>query len=139
MTTGKLTKNFSIAELSSRGDLLMTPEMVEFVQMAQELRDWAAIRFPKHAKEGLIISNCYRTVKHNKGVGGANNSAHLDGRAMDIINIEQAAFWEFRILWEYICEKHNKIGGINFYKWGIHITDFEDKFGNAKFTIRDER
>lgn len=139
MTSGFITKNFSVEEISSRGELHLTPELISFVGIAQELRDWAALRFPRHAKNGLIISNCYRTAKHNKDVGGSTNSAHLDGRAMDITNVQQATFDEFRFMWEFLCSKYNRIGGINYYTWGIHITDYENKFGNKVFQVRDYR
>lgn len=137
--TGRIAKYFTIDEIDSRGDLDVTPEMVDFLHMADDLREWAAFRFPKHAKSGLIISNCYRTEKHNKEVGGDKNSAHLDGRAMDITNVSKETYDEFIAMWKFICLKYNKIGGINLYKWGIHITDYENKFGHKVFQIRDWR
>lgn len=137
--TGNITKNFTVKELASRGELHFTPAMLEFVQMTQELRDWAASVYPSHAKSGLIISNCYRSAKHNKDVGGSSNSAHLDGRAMDITNVKPDTYQTFTTAWQAICSAHGKIGGINYYKWGVHITDYEDKFGNKAFTIRDLR
>ena len=139
MITGRIVPNFRIEEISSRGDLTVTPELVEFLQMAQALREWASSAYPQFAKQGLIISNMYRTEKHNKEVGGSSNSAHLDGRAMDITNVPQELFKDFTVAWQVICSIYGKVGGIGYYRWGIHITDYEDKFGHKTFQIRDYR
>jgi uncharacterized protein YcbK (DUF882 family) len=32
----------------------------------------------------FVITSAYRTIEHNKSVGGAQNSAHLRGHAVDI-------------------------------------------------------
>ena len=137
---GNITRNFRLDELASRGELpTLTPEIITFANMAQELRDWASATFPHHAKNGLILSNWYRSPEHNKSVGGASNSAHLDARAMDITNVKPETFKEFTAVWHSICLRYNKVGGINYYNWGIHITDYEDKFGHKAFVVRDLR
>ena len=71
--------------------------------------------------------------------GSSPNSAHLDGRACDINNIPQSLFDDFTIAWQTICTLHGKIGGVNYYSWGMHFTDYEDKFGHKTFQIRDKR
>ena len=48
----------------------------EFVKKLDELRDWIG--------EPLNITSGFRCVKHNKKVGGSENSAHLKGLAADI-------------------------------------------------------
>jgi uncharacterized protein YcbK (DUF882 family) len=70
-----LTKNFSKAEVSCRccGKTEMQPE---FMAVLQKLRD--IVKFP------LVITSGYRCIKHNKKVGGALTSKHLQGRAVDI-------------------------------------------------------
>lgn len=132
-----ITHDFRYDELASRGELPQrNKDIFTFANMAQELREWAAESYQWHNKDGLILSNWYRTKKHNDDVGGAKNSAHLDARAMDIVNVRQNTFNEFIAAWRVICSKYHKIGGINLYDWGIHITDYEDKFGHKSFIVR---
>lgn len=33
----------------------------------------------------LVVLSCYRTAEHNKRVGGAKDSQHLQGRALDLL------------------------------------------------------
>ena len=138
ITDGRIVRNFSLAEMTNKQandeiKLVLTPEVTEFAQMMQELRDWYG--------KPLEVSSWYRTKKFNarKDVGGSSNSAHLDGRACDIYNIPQSLYKDFTVAWQVICSTHGKIGGVNYYSWGMHFTDFEDKFGNTKFTVRDKR
>lgn len=135
---GRITKNFSLWEMMNKQatestKLVLTPEVAEFAQMMQELRDWYG--------KPLEVSSWYRTKKFNarKDVNGAPNSAHLDGRACDINNIPQSLYKDFTIAWQVICSTHGKIGGVGYYDWGIHFTDYEDKFGNTKFVVRENR
>ncbi len=135
-----ITHDFRYDELASRGELPKRDKNIfTFANMAQELREWAADTFPHHAKNGLILSNWYRTPKHNADVGGDRNSIHLNARAMDITNVRQDTFDAFIAAWRLICKQYNRIGGINFYSWGIHIDDYEDKFGHKVFQVRDLR
>jgi len=138
MIDGRITKNFSLWEMMNKKadestKLVLTPENTEFAQMMQELRDWYG--------KALNVSSWYRTKKFNarKDVNGAPNSAHLDGRACDINNIPQSLYKDFTIAWQVICSTHGKIGGVGYYDWGIHFTDYEDKFGNTKFVVRENR
>ncbi len=145
MTDGRIVKNFSLAEMTNKQakdetKLVLTPEVVEFAQMMQELREWAAKTYPQiFSKQGLIVSSWYRTATFNREIGGSSNSAHLDGRACDINNIPQSLYRDFTIAWQVICSIHDKVGGVNYYSWGMHFTDHEDKFGHKTFQIRDKR
>lgn len=138
MIDGRITKNFSLWEMMNKEadestKLVLTPENTEFLHMMQELRNWYG--------KPMEVSSWYRTKKFNarKDVNGSPNSAHLDGRACDIYNIPQSLYKDFTIAWQVICSNHGKIGGVNYYAWGMHFTDYEDKFGNTKFTVRDKR
>lgn len=136
-TTGWMVKNFSLAEMTNKQSkdeikLVLTPEVTEFAHMMQELRDWYG--------KPLEVSSWYRTKNFNKGLKGSSpTSAHLDGRACDINNIPQNLYHDFTIAWQVICSIHDKVGGVNYYSWGMHFTDFENKFGNKVFQIRDKR
>lgn len=136
MIDGRITKNFSLWEMMNKEadestKLVLTPENTEFTQMMQELREWYG--------KPLEVSSWYRTPASNEKVGGDSKSAHLDGRACDINNIPQNLYKDFTTAWQVICSIHGKIGGVNYYDWGMHFTDYEDKFGNTKFVIRENR
>lgn len=60
ITDGRIVKNFSLAEMTNKQakdeiKLVATPEVIEFAQMMQELRDWASSRHPMFARQGLIV------------------------------------------------------------------------------------
>lgn len=136
MIDGRITKNFTLSEMmnnESNDDikLVITPEVVEHAQMMQELREWYG--------KPLNVSSWYRTSTFNKSVGGDTNSIHLDGRATDINNIPESLYHDFTIAWQVICSIHNKIGGVNYYDWGMHFDSYEDKFGYKTFQTREYR
>lgn len=136
MIDGRIVPNFSLKEMSNNEakdepKLVITPELVEHAQMMQELRDWYG--------RPLEVSSWYRTPGFNRLVGGASNSAHLDGRATDIDNIPPAWFERFITAWQVICANHKKVGGIELYSWGMHFDSFSDKFGFKSFRLVDNR
>jgi zinc D-Ala-D-Ala carboxypeptidase len=77
--------NFSPAEIACRGtgQLKLHPEAMDKLQA---LRD--------RLGKPLIIRSAYRSPKHNRAVGGAKASKHMDGTAFDIAmaNHDPAAF-----------------------------------------------
>ena len=133
---GNITKNFTLDEMCNKDakesvKLILTPESVEHAQMMQELRDWA--------ERALNVSSWHRTPTYNKSCGGASNSAHLDARATDINNIKESEYHDFTIAWQTICKAHSKIGGVCYYKWGMHFDSHSDKFGCTTFRVQDYR
>ena len=133
---GKVTKNFSLAEIANKQakestKLNLTYKMVEHAQMMQELRNWYG--------KALEVSSWYRTKTFNQSCGGDENSAHLDGLATDINNIPEELYDKFAVAWETICSAHGKIGGVNEYDWGMHFCSDEGRFGYKTFQIRDYR
>ncbi len=78
-------KNFSPAEIACRGtgQLKLHPEALDKLQV---LRD--------RLGKPLIIRSAYRSPEHNRAVGGAPRSKHMDGAAFDIAmaNHDPAAF-----------------------------------------------
>ena len=136
ITDGRIVPNFSLKEMTNtvakdEVKLVLSPAVVEHAQMMQELRDWYG--------KPLEVSSWYRTPAFNRLVGGASNSAHLDGRATDINNIPQELFPAFITAWQVICSRHNKIGGCELYSWGMHFDSFSDKFGATAFRLKDNR
>ncbi len=78
-------KNFSPAEIACRGtgQLKLHPEALDKLQA---LRD--------RLGKPLIVRSAYRSPEHNRNVGGAQRSKHMDGTAFDIAmtNHDPAAF-----------------------------------------------
>jgi hypothetical protein len=114
---------------------------MEHAVMMNELRIWAVATYPKIFKDGLSASSWYRDPEYNAlpSVGGDENSIHLDARATDIDNIPENLYHDFTIAWQVICLLHGKVGGVNYYEWGMHFDSYEDKFGHKTFQIRDYR
>lgn len=127
MQKGRIVKSFTLKEMNCTDDDL-TPEITIFAQMVQEFRDWY--------NTPIKVNSWKRNIAENKKCGGSKNSAHLDGRALDArLIITDTGISK----WQDICLKFGKIGGINRYKTWTHFTDYEDKFGNKSFVIRDYR
>ncbi|MBC7320690.1 DUF882 domain-containing protein [bacterium] len=72
----KLTENFNLREFSCKccGAVKIDSELVQRLQI---LRD--------RIKRPIIITSGYRCPKHNKEVGGNDNSYHTKGLAVDIV------------------------------------------------------
>ena len=66
----------------------------------------------------LYIVSGYRSEKHNKAVGGAKNSYHLKGRAVDISWRMLDARQKRRLVTEAL---HLGFGGFGFYSTFIHL------------------
>lgn len=124
----RLVENFTFKEMNITSLKQLNPEIVEFSQMVQKLRDYL--------NKPINVNSWLRSTRHNKRVGGSSNSIHLDGRAVDIANTDYITVTN---AWRAICRHHDKIGGINYYSTFIHIDNYEDKFGYNKFVIRDYR
>jgi zinc D-Ala-D-Ala carboxypeptidase len=84
--------NFSPAEIACRGtgQLKLHPEALDKLQA---LRD--------RLGKPLIVRSAYRSPEHNRAVGGAPRSKHMDGTAFDIAmsNHDPAAFEAARGRW----------------------------------------
>ena len=73
---GDLTRNFSLKEFACPYSDV-TPINMELVYVLQDLRTVMG--------DQVIITSGYRTVEHNKKVGGAKGSFHLLGMAADLV------------------------------------------------------
>lgn len=135
----QVQKNFKLKEVANNlakeaVKIVFTPEWFEFMGMVQELRT-------AYNKPFDVTSN-YRTRTFNASCGGASNSLHLYGLAIDIrmTKLTSAQRDLIKAHWKKICEAHGHIGGINWYTNGFHLSYDEGRFFGAKeFVVRDYR
>lgn len=66
----------------------------------------------------ITVMSAYRTPEHNKAVGGAKDSMHLYGLALDLHTPAGATHAE---LIEAASEVLGDRGGLFIYKWGVHV------------------
>lgn len=113
----KLTKNFNRIEFDSK-DGTPVPESLmenigELAEQLQILRD--EIGVPIH-----IISG-YRTPRHNKAIGGAKFSQHLQAKAADCVVKSLTPAQLKKIVERLIKENKLWFGGIGLYKTFLHL------------------
>lgn len=103
----KISEHFKLSEFESADtkEVKLDPELIEKLEKLRQ-----------RIGQPLIINSGYRTPEHNKAVGGAENSLHVEGKAADIRKVKGLTIDEMGILAE-------KIGfvGIGLYTWGIHV------------------
>lgn len=88
----------------------------------QAIRDWSG--------QPMRVTSTYRTEAHNTAVGGASNSMHLYGRAIDAQWISNNEFWVEAFRNEMKCRGPLYdiliglgIRGLGFYNTFLHIDD----------------
>jgi uncharacterized protein YcbK (DUF882 family) len=76
----------------------------------------------RHALGGdpIIIGSAYRTAPWNRKCGGSQRSQHLYGRALDCYPPAAMFLTEFREKAKTFALADERIGGIGFYRWGVH-------------------
>ena len=115
---GNLTKNFSLSEFNCR-DENNTPvpdelyaNVKKLAEQLQVLRDYLGV--PIHINSG------YRTMAHNKVIGGEKNSYHLKGMAADI-TVRDLTSSKVNFAIDYLIgEKRMKQGGLGHYVGFTH-------------------
>lgn len=82
-----------------------------FLEKLVRLRDRCGFAF--------VLNSTYRSPSKNKRVGGAQNSMHVQGRAVDIMCISGAARWE-------IVRHATEMGlSVGIMERAIHVDDRE--------------
>lgn len=127
-----LTRNISLEELTTSQTATRlkinntpTPEIIENLKVVaaqvQKVRD--------HFGKPLIISSGYRSEKLNSAIGGARNSQHTKGEAIDIQSTNgytNADIFNYiknnldfdQLIWEYGTRKEPKWVHISYKKSG---------------------
>ena len=76
MNNIQISKNFKLKEFQCKDGSQLVKIDSELLQKLQQLRDLIG--------KPIIINSGYRTESYNKKVGGAKNSYHMQGKAVDI-------------------------------------------------------
>ncbi len=68
----------------------------------------------------ITILSAYRTPEHNRKVGGARNSQHVEGRALDL---KPPKTWSVKSFYELIRRYAPELGihGLGRYKTFVHV------------------
>ena len=84
----RLSANFQLSEFVRPGDPAPTPQQLGCLKAL-------AIELEKARKQlggkPITITSGLRTVDHNREVGGAKNSYHLTGQAVDLVVLGRSA------------------------------------------------
>jgi len=111
-----LTKNFSKLEFDCKCGCEMPKKVLDNVQklasQLQVLRDEVGV--------SIKINSAYRCPKHNKSIGGVNNSQHILGKASDVVIIGFEPSKTFELISELIHKGDMLEGGLGKYKTFTH-------------------
>lgn len=102
----KISENFKLYEFECKGSGLVKLDPV-LLSKLQALRT--------RLGKPIVITSGYRSVEHNKKVGGSPNSQHLLGKAADI---QVSGMTPAQVAAE--AEKIG-FGGIGIYKTFVHV------------------
>ena len=87
----------------------------ETVELFERIRRRCSERIGRDCP--LKVNSGVRCAVHNLRVGGAPDSEHLTGRALDLRCPDSLSLPEF---W-CICEEEVAVGGFGAYPWGAHV------------------
>ena len=105
----ELSKNFKVKEFacSDKSDpIFIAPKLVTILQ-----------KIRTHFGKPVKITSAYRTVEHNKSVGGVKDSQHLYGMAADI----KITGVSPKDIAAYVEKLMPKTGGIGIYDTFVHM------------------
>jgi uncharacterized protein YcbK (DUF882 family) len=109
----KVSEHFYLSEFQSRDtkEVKIHPDLIVKLE---ELRKLVCDHFGRDVP--LIINSGYRTPEHNKAVGGAENSQHLYGTAVDVRVPKGLTVEAFAAMAESVG-----FDGIGLYHGRIHV------------------
>ena len=108
----KLSENFCVKEFACKDGSDTIKIDLDLIPLIQ--------RFRNYVEAGVYFNSAYRTPSYNKKVGGATNSYHVKGQALDIPFLNSYKYLTSR---EKMCAFFNTLGvkGIIIYPTFIHV------------------
>lgn len=106
----KLTNNFTVKEFACQdgSDPVVVHVLIPII--CQAVRNWFGYPFAPNS--------AYRTVTHNKSVGGASGSFHVYGKAVDI---PVANGVKPKELYDFLDKLLGNSCELGLYSWGVHV------------------
>ena len=125
----QITKNFNLSEFASH-DGAPTPAKVlenlkELAANLQVLRDYL--------QTSITITSGYRSPAHNKKVGGAKFSQHVEGKAADIKCSKYTPEQVLAAVEKLIAEGKVNFMGVGIYNTWLHVDTRQTK---ARWDLR---
>ena len=112
----KLSKNFNLEEFACKDGTQVPKRYLEncreLAENLQVLRDSFGIP--------LVVLSGYRTVKHNKKIGGAPASFHLTASAVDMKADNLPTYKIYMRIIKLMAEGKMKKGGLKCYPTWVH-------------------
>lgn len=118
MAAGMVSAHLSWSELACR-DRLRTPYPLDYRADPSRLPALAVAFEALRAAVGLplVVLSAYRTPAHNRAVGGAKDSQHVQGRALDLLPPKG---WTPTAL-AAVARELPQIRGVGLYGTFVHI------------------
>lgn len=115
----KLSENFCVKEFACKDGSNTIKIDLDLIPLIQ--------RFRNYVETGVYFNSAYRTPSYNKKVGGATNSYHVKGQALDIPFLNSYKYLTSR---EKMCAFFNTLGvkGIIIYPTFIHVDTRTTKY-----------
>lgn len=112
----KLTQNFNKIEFDSKDGAEMPPIII--IQIKELAEDLQVIR--DYINKPIHINSAYRSITHNKDIGGVRNSYHTKGMAADITVKGYTPRKLARVILKLMKEEKITKGGIGLYNGFVH-------------------
>lgn len=120
---GDLTKNINRYEVACKCGVCSCETIdIKTAEVVQDACDHFADKLG-FERVVLTINSAHRCKNHNKYVGGAHNSKHLLGSAVDI----KIRYVTPKDLYEYLDKKHSRSLGIGLYNNFVHVDSRKEK------------
>jgi uncharacterized protein YcbK (DUF882 family) len=112
----KLTENFRLQEFQS-GDGANFPAAV-LINLSKLAKNLQVLRY--ELKQSITITSGYRSPKHNRAVGGVENSQHVLGKASDLQAQNTTPKQLATLIEKLILERKMDQGGVGIYPDFVH-------------------